>query len=149
LTYPIRRFDYAVVYNIVDGDTCDIEVDLGYSVKLRQRFRLARIDTPERGDPGYIAAKEFLIGATRDKAVTLDVTKLDKYGRFLCELMVDGRNINDAMLFAGLAKPYGAPSGVLVVPGISNETLWKEAQAVHTTTLRSDNNYFSIRITDS
>ncbi len=107
MTYPIRHFDYATVYNVVDGDTCDIEVDLGYSMRLRQRFRLARIDAPERGDPGYTASKQFLIDAARGKAVTLDVTKLDKYGRYLCELMVEGRNINDAMLFAGLSKLYG------------------------------------------
>ena len=106
VTYPIRRFDFATVTYVVDGDTCDIELDLGYSIILHHRFRLARINTPERGSPGYTEAKQFLSTAVLDKAVTLEVTKLDKYGRFLCELMVEGINVNDAILSAGLGKLY-------------------------------------------
>ena len=42
-----RKFEYATVYNVVDGDTCDIEIDVGFSIKTRHRFRLGRINTPE------------------------------------------------------------------------------------------------------
>ena len=37
----------ARVINVVDGDTFDAEIDLGFYVKTTQRFRLSRIDTPE------------------------------------------------------------------------------------------------------
>ena len=40
----IRR---AVIVRVVDGDTLDVEIDLGWSMKLRERLRLERVDTPE------------------------------------------------------------------------------------------------------
>ena len=104
--YPIRRFEYVTVVNVVDGDTVDLEVDLGFSVKVKHRFRLARINTPERGQPGYEEAKQFLVERCLGKAVVIESTKLDKYERYLCEILVGEENMNNALLTAGLAKPY-------------------------------------------
>jgi len=39
--------DQVTVKRVVDGDTLDLEFDLGFKVSTRQRVRLARIDTPE------------------------------------------------------------------------------------------------------
>lgn len=104
--YPVRTFEYARITNVVDGDTCDIEVDLGYSVKVTHRFRLAEINAPEVGQPGAKEATAYLkqfVGM----ACILDVTKLDKYGRYLADISVEGvANINKHMLELGLAKPY-------------------------------------------
>lgn len=102
----IRQFQFAQVVNIVDGDTCDIEIDLGFSVKVKHRFRLARINTPERGRPGFAEATEYLKAATLGKPVVIDVTKLDKYGRYLAEIFVGDQNINDALLEHGHAVLY-------------------------------------------
>ncbi len=50
-------YDYAVtVARVVDGDTLDLDVDLGFYLRSRLRFRLLGIDAPERGQPGYAEA---------------------------------------------------------------------------------------------
>ena len=47
-TKPVDRFiRQAVLIEIIDGDTLDVQIDLGWSMKLKERIRLARIDTPE------------------------------------------------------------------------------------------------------
>lgn len=106
MKYPIRRFEYANVVYVVDGDSLDAKLDLGFSVKVKHRFRLSRVDTPERGQPGYDEAKRFMVNTVLDKDVVLDVEKLDKYGRYLAEIYVNGVNVNDLLLSTGLAKPY-------------------------------------------
>ena len=50
----------ATVYNVVDGDTIDVVVDLGFKITTKQRLRLNGIDTPEKGQPGFNEAKEWL-----------------------------------------------------------------------------------------
>jgi micrococcal nuclease len=107
MAYPIRKFDYATIVNVVDGDTCDIEIDLGFSLKLKQRFRLERIDTPERGQPGWQEAKDFL-STFIGKPIEVFSTKQDKYGRYLADLYFESANINDMFLEKGLAKLYGS-----------------------------------------
>lgn len=102
----IWRFEHCRIYNVVDGDTCDIEIDMGFSVKIRHRFRLARINTPERGQPGYQEAKDYLQLRCYGHDCQIDSTKLDKYGRYLCDIFVDGININDEMLAQKLAVLY-------------------------------------------
>ena len=46
----------ATVDRVVDGDTVDFIVDLGFSVKIKIRGRLAGVDTPERGQPDFLTA---------------------------------------------------------------------------------------------
>jgi micrococcal nuclease len=45
---PEDRFTRsAVLIRVVDGDTLDVEIDLGWSMRLKERLRLERVDTPE------------------------------------------------------------------------------------------------------
>ena len=45
---PEDRFNRsAVLLRVVDGDTLDVEIDVGWSMKLKERIRLERVDTPE------------------------------------------------------------------------------------------------------
>ena len=46
----------AIVDRVVDGDTVDFIVDLGFSVKIKIRTRLAGVDTPERGQKDFLLA---------------------------------------------------------------------------------------------
>lgn len=105
MTYPVRTFGYAQIVNVVDGDTCDIEVDLGFSVKVKHRFRLDSIDAPERGKPGWAEATDYL-KTFLNQPVVINVTKLDKYGRYLAVIFADGLNVNTEMITRGLAVPY-------------------------------------------
>tara|TARA_R110000751_G_scaffold89654_1_gene176454 strand:+ start:426 stop:791 length:366 start_codon:yes stop_codon:yes gene_type:complete len=110
-------YQYKVsVTRIVDGDTVDVDVDLGFGVWLRnERIRLAGVDTPEKRtrDPiekkAGIKASEFtgkmLTGA--DEIILLSHEKgKGKYGRILGTLMCDGMSLNDALISSGNAKEY-------------------------------------------
>jgi len=101
----------AVVYNVVDGDTVDVMVDLGFKMYSKQRIRLAGIDTPERGQEGYDKAKDRLKELVLNQEVTLYTTKASKWGYFLGEIYLEdpwvGVNVNTTMIQEGLAKPYG------------------------------------------
>jgi micrococcal nuclease len=101
----------AVVVRIVDGDTLDADVDLGFYMKTRQRFRLARIDTPERGEEGFTEATDRVkelcpVGST----IVIGTEKTGGFGRWLAEVTYSKdeqpRNLSDQLLMEGHAKLY-------------------------------------------
>lgn len=97
----------ARVVNVVDGDTVDLRVDLGYSIEHTVRFRLLGINTPERGKPGFAEAKERVRVLLGDECWVRS-TKTGKYGRWLCEIeTIDGVSVNERLLAEGLAVVYG------------------------------------------
>ena len=106
------------VKRIVDGDTVDVIIDLGFSILYSTRVRLYGIDTPEsrtrdkdekvRGLLSKDYLKEWLdqggviIRTYRDKK--------GKFGRVLGEMVVGGRNINLLMVEENLAVKYEGQS---------------------------------------
>ncbi|NDB60448.1 nuclease [bacterium] len=113
-------YEYRVkkVTGVVDGDTIDVDIDLGFNVSFSQRVRLAGIDTPEsRTSDKFektlgIEAKEYLKYKLKDaKLVVIKTEKPDsseKYGRILGWLYVDGDtvSVNDHMIEDGYAWGY-------------------------------------------
>lgn len=101
-------FEYkAKIENVVDGDTVDASVDLGFKVQTRQRIRLNGIDTPEKGQPGYMEAKQKLIWLLLNKEVTMRSSKVSKWGYYLGDFYLDdGSHVNQVMIDLNLAKPY-------------------------------------------
>lgn len=113
-------YEYRVkkVTGVVDGDTIDVDIDLGFSVSFSQRVRLAGIDTPESRTTDKfekslgLEAKEYLKSKLKDaKVVVIKTEKPDsseKYGRILGWLYVDGDtiSINDHMIEDGYAWGY-------------------------------------------
>lgn len=103
----------AVVVNVVDGDTVDCEIDLGFYTKVVHRIRLLRINCPEKfgetKEQGLIA-KEFTINELLGKEVQLLTQKTDSFKRWLGEIFYekDGeiRNISDELLRSGNAVEY-------------------------------------------
>lgn len=98
-------FDGRVV-RVVDGDTLDADLDLGFRIWMRVRLRLDGIDTPERGSPGAEQAKQYLASRVEGKDVRVETSKPDKYGRTLAVIRDDGGNVNLAMLALGLCREY-------------------------------------------
>ncbi len=88
------------VVRVIDGDT--VELVGG------DRLRLLAIDSPERGEPFYAAAKDYLAALVLDS--TLDITyserRRDRYGRILAYVWLDTVMVNERMLSAGLANLY-------------------------------------------
>ena len=94
------------IIRCVDGDTVDAEVDLGFYTFQRIRFRLAGIDTPERGKKGFHEATEYLEFLLLDKEVTVASSKTGKFGRWLGTFYVGELNVNEEMLKTGHAVRY-------------------------------------------
>ena len=108
------------VVKIIDGDTVDVDIDLGFGVWLKkERVRLYGIDTPESRtrdleEKKYgLAAKEFLTGMLDDEGGVVLKTHKDaegKFGRILGELWrttdYADKSINDYMVEKRHAVPY-------------------------------------------
>ena len=110
-TYFVKSVD-----RVVDGDTVDISIDLGFSLTKKERVRLAGIDTPESRTKdlaekkmGY-QAKDFLeMHLMEAKRLTVKTEKDGKYGRMLGWLYKteeDEMSINELMVNRGYAWSY-------------------------------------------
>lgn len=98
---------------VIDGDTIEATVDLGFRVSVREKFRLKGIDAPELPTPEGKRAKEYLEQITQSwkHGVTVVTEKgTEKYGRWLATLYgnVDGvkHDLNRMMVEDGFAKEY-------------------------------------------
>jgi len=110
-------FEYVIkeINKVVDGDTIDITIDLGFSLTTKQRVRLNGIDTPESlTKDAYekqfgLEAKQFIADwIASKKNITIRTEKDDKYGRILGVLFGDGEteSLNDKMIREGYAWGY-------------------------------------------
>jgi micrococcal nuclease len=113
-------YEYHVkkVTNVVDGDTIDVEIDLGFDISFSSRVRLAGIDTPESRTTDKaekvlgLEAKEYVKSKIKDaKEVIIKTEKMDsseKYGRILGWVFLDGSkvSINEQMITEGYAWGY-------------------------------------------
>lgn len=103
----LEMYEYqALVTNVVDGDTIDVIVDVGFKIQTRQRLRLARVDTPERNQANYTEAKQFVGDLILNKLVTVKTQKVSKWGYYLADVTIDGKDVSDAIITAGLGKAY-------------------------------------------
>lgn len=101
---------------VVDGDTIDCEVDLGFHACVKIRFRLARINTPELNskDEGERfrakRAADVVSALILNKDIEIVSHKTEKYGRFLAEVYFGSGdellNLSDELLNGGLAEVY-------------------------------------------
>lgn len=87
-------YDYkAKVLRVIDGDTIEVEIDLGFNLYYNTKVRLAEVNTPERGQPDYDKAKEFVVNFCKNckDIVYLKTAKTgdDKYGRYLAYVFDD------------------------------------------------------------
>ena len=111
--YYVRK-----VEGIVDGDTIDVLIDLGFDILFASRVRLAGIDTPESRTKDLVEkklgleSKEYLKYKLKDaKSVKIKTEKMDsseKYGRILGWIFIDdqGISINEQMISDGYAWSY-------------------------------------------
>lgn len=102
----------AKIINIVDGDTVDAEIDLGFKLYTVHRLRLIDIDTEEMNDPNPSlkqlarTAKQYMIDNLLGKNVKINTYKSDSFGRYLAEIYIDKFNVNDYLLESGLARKW-------------------------------------------
>jgi len=113
-------YEYRVkqVLRVVDGDTIDVDIDLGFDISFTSRVRLAGIDTPESRTTDK---KEKVLGLevkqrlkdilSKSSKIVIRTEKPDsteKYGRILGWLFIDGaeKSINEGLIADGYAWGY-------------------------------------------
>ena len=110
------------VKRVVDGDTMDVILDLGFDIHHAVRVRMAGIDTPEsrtrdldekaRGKLAKEFLKNWVTEYENNKKNIVIKTKKEKakgkFGRVLGELWVEGVNVNEDMMESYHAVPYSA-----------------------------------------
>ena len=110
-------YEYScTVERVVDGDTIDVVLDLGFDILYRSRVRLYGIDTPEsrtrdldekaRGKMASAFLKEAIEGGDKIVIQTKLKDSRGKFGRVLGNVVVDEENINQSMIDANLAVAY-------------------------------------------
>ncbi len=111
--YRIRE-----IHKVVDGDTIDADIDLGFDISLTKRIRLAGIDTPESrtsdaNEKKYgLQSKEWLKHRCENAKDILIKTELpdstEKYGRIIGHLFINGEetSLNEQMIISGYAWEY-------------------------------------------
>jgi micrococcal nuclease len=108
-------FQYlARVIEVIDGDTVDAEIDLGFSICHKIRIRLHGINTPESRTRNKeekakgLAAKARLKELVEGKLVVVETQRDDteKFGRYLAVLHIDNINVNKQLIVEGHAKEY-------------------------------------------
>ena len=110
-TYFVKSVD-----RVVDGDTIDISIDLGFDLTKKERVRLAGIDTPEKRtkdskekEMGYQATEFLEMHLMEATKLTVRTEKDGKFGRMLGWLYKtdeDTTSINQIMIDKGYAWSY-------------------------------------------
>ena len=135
-------YEYSCRINrVIDGDSVDVCIDLGFDISFTSSVRLYGIDTPESRtrDPQEkkcgLLSKKFLEEAVKNGKNIIIRTQKDekgKFGRVLGSLVIDGININHKMIEENLAVAYYGQSkdsiakghlvnrGILVEKGLLN-----------------------------
>lgn len=107
----------AKLIRVVDGDTIDAEIDLGFKIYIKERIRFAGIDTPESrtrhkhekswGLAAKCRVKALLDGENSNFILTTELQKKGKFGRILGSIVLnDGTEISEVLLAEKLAIPY-------------------------------------------
>lgn len=94
------------ITKVYDGDSFTADIDLGYYTWLHnQKFRIGSIDTPELRDkdPEMKRMAYLIRDYLRERIANAETTciksiKKGKYGRWICDLYIDGENIGDTLL---------------------------------------------------
>lgn len=106
----------AKVLRVIDGDTIDVNIDLGFRAWRVERLRFLGIDTPELTAKDVtiretaVKAKNFVQWKVDQKDIVIRTHKSDSFGRWLAEIYyMDGDkqiNLCEQLIAEGLAVPY-------------------------------------------
>jgi endonuclease YncB( thermonuclease family) len=105
---------------VIDGDTIDVQVDLGFEVLRRYRLRLAAVNTPEKKTPRAAEAARYVVERlAASTMVVVQTVRVDLHGRYVAhvfystqqsdsqskaEVYASGHYLNQELVQQGLAK---------------------------------------------
>ena len=99
---------------VVDGDTLDLTVDLGMHIFIKERVRINGINTSEiygvkkdsaeyaKGMLSKARTEELVLG--KEIYIKTYKDKRGKYGRYICDIFVNGENVGDILVKEGHAE---------------------------------------------
>ena len=107
----------AEIIKVIDGDTIDCIIDLGFNILIKERLRLRGVDTPEtrtrdkKEKARGLKAKEFVKNAIQFKDVLVETKEKGKFGRYLAIIWYQNitgkwQNLNLQLIIGKLAKEY-------------------------------------------
>ena len=104
----------AKIVRVIDGDTIDALIDLGFSVLIKKRIRMSGINAPESRTRDLaekklgLAAKERLQNILNDNngSFTLVSHGVGKYGRCLGEIFIGDKSVNEQLIIEGIVRRY-------------------------------------------
>lgn len=89
------------VIKITDGDTLTLLL-----IKTQYKIRLAQIDTPEKRQPYGNKAKQALSDLVFGKHIKAKIETVDRYGRYVADIYIDGKHVNAELIRVGAAWVY-------------------------------------------
>lgn len=102
------------VTRVIDGDTFEATVDLGFKTYKKETFRLIDIDTPETWRPKTLTEKEHGIRATEfvvdligDKEIIIHSIKQGLYSRWLAAVYIDQDHLDRRVTLGDLLRENG------------------------------------------
>ena len=90
------------VVGVADGDT----LTLLDATNTQHKIRLSGIDSPEKGQPFGQVCKQSLSGLAYDRVVAVQSSKLDRYGRVIGKVLVNGQDVNLEQVRRGCGWHY-------------------------------------------
>jgi micrococcal nuclease len=107
-------FTYAVkeVVRVIDGDTVEILIDLGFNITIKQTVRIKGMNSPETRTKNAeekakgLAAKKFAEEWFAQGNLTVRTHKDEKYGRMLGEFFLDDVSFTEVAIKGGFALAY-------------------------------------------
>lgn len=106
----MTRFVYAgTVTRVIDADTVELSVDVGFRITHHLTARLLGINAPEMSTAAGVTARAALVSLVQGRTLEVRTVKdrNDKYGRMLATIMLDEtQSVNDWLIEQGYAVPY-------------------------------------------
>ena len=115
--YPKTPYTYkAELLSVIDGDTLELEIDVGFDIQTTIVARLEQINAPEIDTAAGRRARNYIARKLRGTNLVVETKRRGKYGRYLAkvfyhrtrkdyrEILQYGSLINDDMIQAGHAK---------------------------------------------
>ena len=105
-------YEHVTLLRVIDGDTIQVAIDVGFRFQTTQTLRLLELDTPERGQAGFLEAKAKLQAVLQSWMLQLSVTtvKQDSFGRWLAHVSIGGADVSRLMREWMAEQPWGVVS---------------------------------------
>jgi micrococcal nuclease len=93
---------------VIDGDTVEAEIDVGFDIRLLKHIRVDGVDAPEMSKQKALAkkAQQFTREFTLMGPCVIRDPKAEKYGRVLSDIYCNGLSLSKALIKSGNAVPY-------------------------------------------